>query len=80
MKNVTKQTITEAFLSYCSRGTHPRTLFVLGKLVEHLHKFAKESQLTNAEWRLGLDFLMRCADISDHERNEFILLSISSRL
>jgi len=75
MKNVSIDTITQAFLDYCGDDTDPRTMFVLKKLVEHLHAFAKETQLTHAEWARGLKFATDAGIISDDERNEFVLIS-----
>ena len=75
MKNVSIETITQAFLDYCSPDTDPRTMFVLQKLVEHMHAFAIETQLTHAEWMRGLKFLTDAGKISDEERNEFVLAS-----
>lgn len=75
MKNVTIDTITQAFLDYCSDDTDPRTMVVLKSLVEHLHAFTKETQLTHAEWMRGLQFLFEAGQISTPERNEFVLTS-----
>ncbi len=75
MKDVTIDTITQAFLDYCSDDTDPRTMFVLQKMVEHMHAFAKEIQLTHAEWARGLKFLTDAGKITDDERNEFVLIS-----
>ena len=62
-------------MDYCSNDTDPRTMFVLQKMVEHLHAFAKETQLTHAEWARGLKFLTDAGKISDDVRNEFVLIS-----
>lgn len=75
MKNVTIETITQAFLGYCSEDTDERTLFVLKRMVEHLHAFAKETELTHKEWLTGIDFLTKAGEITDSERNEFVLIS-----
>jgi catechol 1,2-dioxygenase len=48
---------------------------VMSALVRHLHAFAKEVHLTQAEWEVGIDFLTRTGQISSGERQEFILLS-----
>lgn len=48
---------------------------VMSALVRHLHAFAKEVQLTQAEWDLAIDFLTRTGQICSDERQEFILLS-----
>ena len=75
MRNVTKDNITDVFMSYLSSDTDPRLREVLGGLVRHLHAFAKEVNLTHAEWNMGLEFLERAGEISDAERHEFVLLS-----
>lgn len=48
---------------------------VMSALVGHLHAFAKEVQLTQAEWELAIGFLTRTGQICSDERQEFILLS-----
>lgn len=75
MKNVTMETITQAFVDYCADDTDERTMFVLTKMVEHLHAFAKETQLTHAEWSRALKFATDAGKITDDERNEFVLIS-----
>ncbi len=75
MRNVTKDNITDVFLSYMGESTNPRLAEVMGSLVKHLHAFAAEVNLTHAEWEQGIDFLERTGDISDAERHEFVLLS-----
>jgi hydroxyquinol 1,2-dioxygenase len=47
----------------------------MDSLVRHLHDFAREVQLTEAEWASGIDFLTRVGKITDDKRQEFILLS-----
>ncbi|MCL4155065.1 UNVERIFIED_CONTAM: hypothetical protein GTU68_048820 [Idotea baltica] len=44
-------------------------------LVTHLHAFAKEVNLTHAEWQMGVEFLERSGAMCDAERHEFVLLS-----
>ena len=48
---------------------------LMQQLVQHLHAYAKATQLTHAEWRAGLAFLHRVGDISSDSRSEFSLLS-----
>jgi protocatechuate 3,4-dioxygenase beta subunit len=57
------------------KGISPRLAAVMTCLVSHLHAFAKEIQLTQEEWEIGIDFLTRTGQISSNERQEFILLS-----
>jgi len=75
MRSVTKETITQAFLSYCGPETDDRLKAILTSLAGHLHDFARETNLTHEEWRKGIDILTKAGDISDAERNEFVLLS-----
>ncbi len=53
----------------------PRMAEVMACLVKHLHAFAKEIHLTQAEWDIGIDFLTKTGQICSDERQEFILLS-----
>ncbi len=48
---------------------------VMACLVKHLHAFAKEVELTQEEWEVGIDFLTGAGQICSEERQEFILLS-----
>ncbi|KMW58539.1 Catechol 1,2-dioxygenase [Candidatus Rhodobacter oscarellae] len=75
MRNVTKDNITDVFLSYFGPDTDPRMLQVMGSLARHLHGFAREVNLTHAEWMQGIQFLERMTEFTDKERHEFILLS-----
>lgn len=75
MRNVTKDNITDVFMSYMGDDANPRLAEVMGSLVKHLHAFAKEVNLTHEEWEQGIDFLERTGEISDAERHEFVLLS-----
>lgn len=54
---------------------NPRLALVMAALVKHLHAFAKEVHLTQAEWDYGIDFLTKTGQICSAERQEFILLS-----
>jgi hydroxyquinol 1,2-dioxygenase len=75
MRDITRDTITEAFDAYCAKTQDARVKFVLSRLAAHLHAFAKEVELTHEEWLLGMELLRRAGEISSPERNEFILLS-----
>lgn len=75
MRNVTKDNITDVFMGYFGPDTDPRLREVMGSLVRHLHDFAKEVNLTHAEWQKGVAFLEWAGEISDKERHEFVLLS-----
>lgn len=75
MRTVSTDTITQAFLDYCSKDTDRRTMEILESLVRHLHAFTKEVNLTHAEWRKGMELLTRAGEMTDSERNEFVLFS-----
>src|SRR5437764_208847 len=48
---------------------------MLLSLVRHLHAFAREVELTEAEWRVAIDALTATGRITDDQRQEFILWS-----
>ena len=75
MRSVTKDNITDVFMSYMSDDMDPRTREVMGSLVKHLHDFARDVQLTHDEWRKGIAFLEGCAAIESADRHEFVLAS-----
>lgn len=75
MRDVTADTLTRTFLDYCGPETPPRLRFLLEQLAGHLHAFVRETGLTHAEWRKAIEILTKAGEITDPERNEFVLLS-----
>jgi len=75
MRDVTKDNITKAFLGYMGEDTDERLKFVLERFSHHLHEFVRETGLTHAEWRKGLELVTKAGEITTPERNEFILFS-----
>ena len=75
MRNVTQDTLTTAVAASFGKGENERFRFLIEKLVAHLHVYARETQLTPAEWKAAIDFLYAAGRISTDSRNEFILLS-----
>lgn len=55
--------------------TSPRMRAVLTSLIEHLHAFVKDVELTEQEWDAGIEFLTRTGHACNNVRQEFILLS-----
>lgn len=53
----------------------PRLRELMVGLVRHLHAYIRQVRLTEKEWGQAIDFLTRCGRITDHKRQEFILLS-----
>jgi hydroxyquinol 1,2-dioxygenase len=75
VRNLDQYNITEAVIARLAQTPDPRLKQVLTSLVQHLHAFAREVRLTEAEWAYGIDFLTRVGHTCDDERQEFILLS-----
>lgn len=75
MRNINEHTITEAVLARMDSCEHPRFKEVMSALIRHLHDFAREVQLTEAEWMEGIRFLTATGQMCDDKRQEFILLS-----
>jgi hydroxyquinol 1,2-dioxygenase len=75
MQLVTEDNITDLAVQRWGTARDPRTAEVLTALVRHLHDFAREVRLTEAEWMAGIQWLTRTGHISDEKREEFILAS-----
>lgn len=75
MTNIDQHTITEATLASIAGCANPRLREVLSSLITHLHDFAREVKLTEAEWLAGIEFLTATGHMCDAKRQEFILLS-----
>ena len=75
MRDVNKENISDVFMSYLGADVNPRLREVMQSLVNHLHAFAKDINLTHEEWNKGIEILERSGEISDEKRHEFILLS-----
>jgi hydroxyquinol 1,2-dioxygenase len=75
MTPVDKDTITDAVIARLADTPDPRLKEIVTSLVQHLHSFAREVNLTEAEWFKGIEFLTRVGHMTDEKRQEFILLS-----
>ena len=75
MQLVTEDNITELAAERWSTAHDPRTAELLSALVRHLHAFAREVRLTEAEWMTAIQWLTRTGQVSDDKREEFILAS-----
>ena len=75
MININEHTITAAVVQRLADTPNPRLKQVLTSLVTHLHDFAREVQLTEAEWMAGIQFLTATGLMCHAKRQEFILLS-----
>jgi hydroxyquinol 1,2-dioxygenase len=75
MQLVTEDNITELAKQRWGTAHDERTREVLTSLVQHLHDFARDVRLTEAEWMAAIQWLTRTGQISDDKREEFILAS-----
>ena len=75
MQLVTEDNITELAKQRWATAHDDRTRQLLTALVQHLHDFAREVRLTEAEWMAAVQWLTRTGQISDEKREEFILAS-----
>jgi hydroxyquinol 1,2-dioxygenase len=72
---VSEENITDLAVERWGTARDPRTAEVLTALVRHLHDFAREVRLTEAEWMAAMQWLTRVGQISNEKREEFILAS-----
>lgn len=75
MKDLTTDNITDNVETINSRCPDPRLKFLLERLVNHLHDFARETRLSISEWESTIKFLVDVGRISTDVRHEFVLLS-----
>lgn len=72
---VTEDNITDLAVRRWDTAHDPRLAEIMTALVRHLHDFAREVRLTEAEWMAAMTWLTRTGQISDEKRMEFILAS-----
>ncbi|MCW5321566.1 hydroxyquinol 1,2-dioxygenase [Verminephrobacter aporrectodeae subsp. tuberculatae] len=75
MRNLDQDTITQAVIAGFEQTPDPRLKEILTNAVQHLHAFARETRLSEAEWMEGIRFLTAVGQQCDEKRQEFILLS-----
>ena len=75
MQLVTEDNITDLAVERWATAKDPRLAEIMTSLVRHLHDFAREVRLTEAEWMTAIQWLCRTGQISDEKRQEFILAS-----
>ena len=75
MQLVTEDNITGLAVERWATAKDPRMAELMSALVRHLHDFAREVRLTEAEWTAAVRWLTRTGQISDEKREEFILAS-----
>src|SRR6266567_8835981 len=75
MRELTPETITDAALDQMATTPDPRMREVMASAVKHLHAFAREVNLTPAEWIKGIEFMTTVGKVCTPARQECILLS-----
>ena len=75
MQLVTEDNITDLAVERWATAKDPRLAELMTALVRHLHDFAREVRLTEAEWMAAVQWLTATGRISDEKREEFILAS-----
>lgn len=75
MRNLSESNLTDAVLARLEGAKDPRFQRIMSSLIRHLHAFAREVELTEAEWFEGIEFLTATGQKCDDMRQEFILLS-----
>jgi protocatechuate 3,4-dioxygenase beta subunit len=75
MKSYTPESVTEAVLEQMQGTPDERLKTVIESAIRHLHAFAREVNLTPAEWLQAVEYLTRVGKTCSAVRQEFILLS-----
>lgn len=70
MRHLNQDTITQAVLARLAHTPDARLKELMTSLVQHLHAFARETRLTEAEWQRGVDLLTATG-----QHTQFALLS-----
>jgi hydroxyquinol 1,2-dioxygenase len=70
-----EQDLTDAVVASFAGTPDARLLEIVTALTRHLHAFAREVRLTEAEWAAGIAFLTASGHLTDDRRQEFVLLS-----
>jgi hydroxyquinol 1,2-dioxygenase len=71
----THVTVTDEAVASLHGTDDPRLRELLTGLIRHLHAFARETRLTQAEWERAIGFLTETGQTCTDTRQEFILLS-----
>lgn len=69
------QAYTDSVKTSFGPNAHARGAKILASLIQHLHDFARENNITTEEYLWGMDFVNRIGHMSDEKRNEAILVS-----
>ena len=70
-----EEALTKLVLDAFAKTEPARLRQLLTALIRHLHAYAREVRLTEAEWNFAIQFLTDTGHITTDKRQEFILLS-----
>ncbi|RKF49870.1 dioxygenase [Paraburkholderia fungorum] len=70
-----QQEVTAAVLSELARSTNPRFREIMSAAVRHLHGFARETRLTEAEFHQACAVIARLGQLSTASHNEVVLIA-----
>src|ERR1700694_6011626 len=74
-RNKSEDDITAEVLARFSATADPRLRRIMLSLINHLHAFVKEVELTEAEWVQAIEILTEAGKMCSDKRQEFILFS-----
>jgi hydroxyquinol 1,2-dioxygenase len=75
MAQFSEHDLTGAVIEQLAGCDDPRFKTVMTSLIEHLHAFVREVELTESEWMTAIRFLTGVGQACHDKRQEFILLS-----
>src|SRR3984957_17355532 len=67
--------ITPAVLSELARAKNPRFREIMSAFVRHLHEFAREVKLTEAEFQAAVGYIVALGQHTNETHNEAVLMS-----
>ena len=71
----TEKDVTAAVLSELQRAPDARFKVLIGALVRHLHDFARETKLTEEEFRTAMSYVVAIGKASNDTHNEAVLMA-----
>ncbi|WP_398466474.1 dioxygenase, partial [Tardiphaga sp.] len=70
-----QQDVTDVVVDAMSHAPDNRLRTVMASFVRHLHAFARDVRLTEAEFEFAIDFLNRIGQATNDTHNEAVLFS-----
>src|SRR5260370_19434654 len=71
----TEEEVTGGVLSEIARAGDPRFREIMSSLVRHLHAFAREVKLTEAEFQAAASYIVAIGQKSSETHNEAVLMA-----